>query len=239
MRARKLGAVARRAAIAPVVLIACASVALGAARHVTRADATAVADSLSLRHGDVPGFTQVGVQGPPSALERRLSAGFAACYGGPPYSSVLADRQSPGFQASDASRTLVITDTEIFPSAAVAARDLAAAAGKRGQGCALTFGRAAVTPPKGTRITATLTSIASHDRGTGASIAVRLTLTEVPTSKGGPASRVVATQDELSFVRGQAEISFDLGTSSAAPPSAALERRLASLLVARARSVLG
>jgi len=222
----------------PVVLIGCAT-ALAAQRQVTKAQATAVADSLNLRHGDLPGFTQIGRQMPPSAAAQKVNAAFAACYGGPPYSGVYADTQSPTFQGSAAPATVVVSETEIFPSAALAARDIASAAGALGRACALAFGRATLSPPKGTKIIDTLTPIASRVSGTGAAIAVRLALIQVPTSTGGPARTVIATQDEFSFVRGQAEIGLDVGTASGAAPSASLERRLASLVAARLRSVMG
>jgi hypothetical protein len=227
-----------RAAIAPVVLIGCAS-ALAAQRQVAKSHATSVADSLNLRKADLSGFKQIGHEGPPAAPARKLDAEFAACYHGPPYSDVYADVQSPAFQAATPSTTFVVTETEIFPTAALASRDIAAASGARGRACALSFGRATVTAQKGTKILATLTPIASRVSGTGAVIAVRLTLTQAPTSHGGPAKKVIGTQDEFNFVRGQAEIGLDIATNSAAAPSASLERRLASLVSARARSVMG
>lgn len=227
-----------RVALVPVALIACAS-ALAAQRQVTRAQATSVAGSLNLRKADLTGFTQIGQQGPPPAAERKLNAEFAACYGGPPFSGIYATVKSPVFQEGAHSTTSAVTETEVFPTAALASRDIAAAAGARGRACVLSFGRASASPQKGTKILATLTPIASRVSGSGAVIALRLTLTRAPTSAGGPAKKVIGTQDEFSFVRGQAEIVLDVATNSAAAPSAALERRLALLLSARARSVIG
>jgi hypothetical protein len=235
---RKLGRRVGRAVIATIALIGCAS-ALAAQRHVTKPQATALADSLNLRQGDLPGFKQIGNEAPPTPAARKVNAAFAACYGGPNYSDIYADAESPAFEERTPPATFAVTETEIFPTAALASRDIAAAAGPLGRKCALTFGRAAVSPSKGSKLVASLTPIASRVSGIGAAIAWRLTLTQVPTSTGGPAKTVVATQDEFSFVRGQAEIGLDVGTTSAAVPSAALERRLASLVVARARSVIG
>src|ERR1700722_18481814 len=117
-----------RAAIVMLVLIGCAS-ALAAQRTVTKAQATSVASSLNLRKADLPGFTQVGQAAPLGAAARRLEAAFAACYKGPPYSAIYADVQSPGFRAGAPSGTFALTEAEIFPTAALAARDMAAAGG--------------------------------------------------------------------------------------------------------------
>ena len=108
-------------------------------RLVTPANAGTVAAAINLRHRDVPSLTALPARSAAQIAQgHRDNAELAACYGGVPYAKILADAESPGFQSpGTAYGETLSSDTEIFPTAALAANDLDAAAGSRGRACVL------------------------------------------------------------------------------------------------------
>ena len=70
------------------------------------------------------------------------AAEMARCYGGPPYSVVLANVLSPLYGQLAHGGSTIISDTEVFRSAALAADDLAAAGRPLGVQCLLAGYRA-------------------------------------------------------------------------------------------------
>src|SRR5579862_228719 len=73
-----------------------ATAALGA-RTVTRAQARAVANAISLRHSDLPSLTQTNNPVTPQQLQVENKA--IACAGAVPLSKAFANTQSPLFQS--------------------------------------------------------------------------------------------------------------------------------------------
>jgi hypothetical protein len=215
-----------------VVLVLCAGVlaAYAAERDVSPSRAHSVASSINLRHGDLPTFTEYP-NGPGSG-----NAALATCYGGVPYNEVLADVYSPEFATSGASRTLVDSETEIFPSAALAARDLTAANRPRGWSCLLAAWRAAIAPAfTGQTVTDQVAPLRGSF-GSDVPFAVRMTFQVRPkTSTATP--HTVAVDDSFTFDDGQAEVGLDV-TQSDGTPSASLEQRLIAVLLARTHKTI-
>lgn len=228
--------VTRCAAVAATIGCAGSLAAHAAERRVTREQAHAVAATINLRPGDLPG-AQLG---PAVPSDRNASAALARCDGGPPYSDVLADVASRPFVAGTSNlRTLLIisSETEIFPTPALAASDLAASSRPRGTACVLASWRSAMHV-KGEVTTGEVSSIARNVIGTGVRAAIRLTFTSrssrSPTARGTITSRV----DLFAFVRGQAETFLTVQTGGAVF-SASTEHRLAEILVKRAGAAVG
>ena len=73
--------------------------------------------------------------------------------------------------------------------------------------------------------------------GMADSLAIRCSV-RVRVTQGGTTATVAVYADDIGFADGQAEVSLVLDTTGTAP-SASLERRLAAVLVARARATLG
>jgi len=100
-----------------------ATAALGA-RPVTRAQALAVANAISLRHSDLPSLAQSNNPVTPQQLQVENKA--IACAGAVPLSKAFANTQSPIFQSSGSAAVAINSGTEILPSTALVAKDFAA-----------------------------------------------------------------------------------------------------------------
>jgi hypothetical protein len=83
-------------------------------------------------------------------------------------------------------------------------------------------------------IVARVKGIASVVAGTGMSLAIRMSFAR----QSGAKTHKLAVVDLFGFVRGQVETTLTLQTGGSIP-SATTERRLARLLVARARAEIG
>jgi len=217
-------------------------VAHAAERQLTKSQAGAVATAINLRHADLPSL-KLGPSLTPAQLAQahQLSAAVARCYGGPPYSEVLADVASPLFkEGSGGGATLIESETEIFPSAALAADDLAASGRPKGLACILSAYRAliGVGTPSGLLVRGQVSAIAPVVAGTGVTFATRLTFTTQASGSFTTAATIISRVDLFAFVRGQAEGSLVVQTAGAVP-SASTERRLVELLVARERTAIG
>jgi hypothetical protein len=229
-------------AAAALTVCVSALAAQAAPRQVSASDAAAVATAINVRHADLASFAQ-GPALTPSQLAQvhQLSAQLTRCYGGPPYGELFADVGSPAFTAgTGAGATVIGSETEIFPSAALAAEDLAAAARPRGLACLLSVWRALIglTAPAGEVVRGAVSRIAQTVAGTGVAVAIRMTFSAEPSGSFTTASAVIGRVDTFAFVRGQAEGSLSVQTQGAVP-DAATERRLCQLLVARARAAIG
>jgi len=213
-----------------------ADAALASHRTISRSQAQSVAVAISLRHSDLPTLGQHS--NPITAQERSLNAQLTACIGGVAESMALAEAQSPSFGAGSSSVT-INSDTEILPSAALVANDLAAITGSRGLPCLQAeLGRQLrASAAKGETLTihgAPLPSVVSGSDGT---FAIRFSVVVRATS-GTTTVSVPLYADFIGFAYGQAEVSLDV-VQTGSKPSAAIERQLAALLVARARAAIG
>ena len=225
---------------AAAVLVSAVAVAAAAPRPVRPGEARAAATAVNLRQSDVPGLTQL----PPLTASQvaqghRGSARLVACYGGTPYARVWADVSSPEFQTvGTAYGQTVSSDTEIFPSAALAASDLAAAARSRGRACVLAAYRADLARmlPASERLSGAIAVLPVALPGVRA-LGVRMTFAVRPRA-APPSAAVPIVIDAIGFSYGQAQVALVV-ISNPAAPAAAEERALAATLLARARATLG
>lgn len=232
----------RRRVTTSVLVAACAGAiavtpALGSHRFLTRANAHAAALAINLRQGDLPKLA--AQSNPITAGQRRFSAQLTACLGGVPDSEAYAVAQSPSFTGSGAPALTVSSASEILPTAALVAKDLAAVDRSKGIPCLQRqLGRQLkASLAKGDTLAirgAPLPAVVSGSDGTFA-----LRFSVVVGIKGGNSSRPLRVYyDTIGFAYGQAEVGLDV-LSASAKPSAALERRLGASLLARARAAIG
>jgi hypothetical protein len=214
-----------------------ADAALAAHRTISSSQAQSVATAIGLRHSDLPSLSQQS--NPITAQERRLNAQLTTCVGGVPDSKALGEAQSPSFASSGNSSVTVNSDTEILPSASLVAKDLASITGSRGLPClqAQLAGQLRSSISKGETLTIHGARFPSVVAGSDGTFAIRFSVVVHATSGTSTAS-VPLYADSIGFAYGQAEVSFSV-VETGAKPSAALERRLAALLVARARAAIG
>ena len=225
------------AALLVVLLGLVADVTLASPRTITRSQATAVATAISLRHSDLPGLKQEA--NPITAQQQRLTAQATACAGGVPASEAFANTQSPAFVSSGQSVT-VVSGTEILPSAALVAKDFAAVTRPHALTCLLSELTSSLhaSLPKGDKVTsATAARIPSVVSGIADTFAIRITFA-VTVREATTTVSVPLYADQIGFTDGQAEVDLEVQTT-VIKPSASLERQLAGLLVARARSAIG
>lgn len=214
-----------------------ASAAL-ASHTVTRKQALSVANAISLRHSDLPSFTQSANPVTPQQLQAENKA--IACAGAVPLSEAFANTQSPIFQTGGPAVVAVNSSAEILPSTAIVAKDFAAS--ERPQALRCVLAEVETSLSAGLPATAKLTNASAFKlpsvvSGMANSIALRCSI-RVRVTQGGTTTTVPVYADDIAFSDGQAEVSLVLNTTVTAP-SASLERRLAAVLVARARAALG
>ncbi len=225
------------APLVAVLLAAGASAALASHRTVTAGEATAAATAISVRHADLPKLKQRS--NPITPQETRQTAQLTACVRGVPVGEALANTQSPNFVNSSGTSVTVSSGTEILPSVALVAKDFAAITGPRGLPCVLAQLRSELvgTPSKGETVTSHASPLASIVSGTDAAFADRYTVVVRVTRKTTTLILPLYV-DLIGFAYGQAEVSLSVMTVGA-KPSRSLDRRLAALLVARARTAIG
>ena len=211
--------------------------ALGSHRSLTRANARAAAVAINLRQGDLPRLA--AQSNPITAGQRRFGAQLTACLGGVPATEAYAVAQSPSFTGSGSAALTISSTSEILPTAALVAKDLAAVEHPRGIPC--------LQRQLGRQLKAALAkgdTLAIHGAPlppvlSGSDGAFALRFNVVVTIKLVNASRSLHLYyDTIGFAFGQAEVGLDV-LSSSAKPSAALERRLGAALLARARATIG
>jgi hypothetical protein len=220
-----------------VALVAGTDAALASRRTVTPAQALAVATAISIRHADVPKLKQTS--NPMTAQETAQSAHLTACIGGVPNSEALANTQSPNFVSSSGTSVTLSSGTEILPSAALVAKDFAAVTGPHGLPCLLAQlrGELVGTPPKGETVTSHASRLAPVVSGAAGAFADRFTVVVTVTRKTTTLILPLYV-DVIGFDYGQAEVSLTV-EAVGSKPSTSLERRLAVLLLARARIAIG
>jgi hypothetical protein len=214
-----------------------AASALGSHRTITRREAKAAAVAINLRHADLP--TLAAQSNPITVEQQRFSAQLTACLHGVPNSEAYAEAQSPTFTGSGSSSLTVSSTSEILPSAALVAKDLAAVVGAKGIPC--------LQSQLGTELRASLAegdtlqihgaALPAVVSGSDGAFALRFDVV-VKLKQGKTTISVPVYYDAFGFAYGQAEVGFDVLSTTTKPP-AALERRLAAILLARAHSAIG
>lgn len=234
-RSRSRAALAGLAVSVALGLLATA--ALGA-RTVMRAQARAVANAISLRHSDLPSLTQSN--NPVTSQELQVENKAIACAGAVPLNKAFANTQSPIFQSTGTAGVAVNSGTEILPSTALVAKDFAATERPQALRCLLAELETELKgglPTTDKLTNATIVRLPAVATGVADSLAIRATI-DVRVAQSGTTVTVPVYADEIEFTDGQAEVSLVLNTAVTAP-SSSLERRLAAVLVARARAALG
>jgi hypothetical protein len=223
--------------LAVVALVVGVSSAL-AHRTISRHQAPGVVATVELRHSDLPSLRQQ--RNPITATEKRLSAQVSACTGGVPDSQDYAQAQSPSFASGGSASSLTIDSTSsVLPSSALVAKDLAAATGAKAQPCLERPLRAQLqgSMPKGASSSVQGRRMPAVVDGSDGTFRWRFTVV-VTVHENGATAHVSVYDDAIGIAWGQIEVGLDfLGTGR--QPSLALERRLASTLLSRARGATG
>jgi hypothetical protein len=226
------------AAIAGTVLAGAATVALAAHPVVSRGRAHAVATAINLRHSDLPSLAQQPAE-KESAADKRRDAALARCIGETPPAEALADVSSPGFAAKDDS-IILSSEADILPSAAAVAKDVAGLRRPRALTCLTSSLRPIIAGSllKGQKLTSLSiarlpVAVAGADSVTGFRLTGSARVTD-----GGRTVDVPLYADSIDVTYGQAEVAVDVFQVPLKPP-AALDSRLATLIVNRARSAIG
>ena len=223
--------------VALVTLAAGAVTAFASPGTITAAAAPAVAAAISIRHADLPKTEQRS--NPITPQELQQDATLTKCAGGVPVSEALANTQSPNFVSASGAAVTVNSGTEILPSTALVATDFAAITGKRGLPCLLRQlrGELVGTPPKDETVKSYASRRPPVVKGIAQAFAYRFTVL-VTQTKSTTTLILPIYVDVIGFAYGQVEVSLSVMVVGA-KPSAALERRLAALLVARAKTAVG
>ncbi len=227
--------------IGAIVFVAILSVgvetALGSHRTVTRRAAHGVAVAISLRQGDLP--TLAAQNNPITAAQRRFSEQLTTCLGGVPGKEAYADAQSPTFTGSGSSSLTISSTTEVLPSAALVAKDLATVQSAKGIPCLQRQlgAQLQASLAKGDTLKISGVPLPAIVSGSDGSFALRFNVI-VGIKQGSSTVPVRVYYDTIGFAYGQAEVGVDVLTT-ATVPSTSLERRLGASLLARARAALG
>jgi hypothetical protein len=229
---------AAAAALTVAVATAVTGVALAAHRTIARPQAKAVATAINLRHGDLPGYAQH--PNPITKQEEQIDAQLSKCTGTSQDAAALAKVQSPSFDSPGAVTVSVGSTAMIATSASVVASDLKAVSGPKALDCIgneLRSQLKASLAGKATLISLHGSKIASVVSGSDGTFAYRFAFV-LGVKQGKKTIDVPAYGDFIGFAWGQAEVSLSVETELT-PPPAALERRLAALLVTRAHAAIG
>lgn len=223
--------------LALLLLGALSAVSLASQRTITASQALGVASAISVRHADLPSYKQAS--NPITAQENRASAQLTACVGGVPLSQALANTQSPNFSSTSGKSVTVNSGVEILPSTALVGKDFAAITGQRGLPCLLTELRGELVgkPAQGETVSSHASHLEPEVSGASGSFADRFSVV-LTVTHGNTTLILPLYVDLVGFSYGQAEVSLSV-MAVGAKPSGTLERRLARLLLARARTAIG
>jgi hypothetical protein len=203
---------------------------------ITKAQAVAYARVVNLRAGDVPGMAVTGPGKSEGTRERRSSDALARCAGIVSRGQQLVDISSPTFTGGRAlEQEQISSGVSVLSSAAAAAREFAAIRSARGRACITSFAeRELSSESRGLLHYVRLVAapLRAPLAGIDASFGLRLTVV-LAARRGG--HRFYLYLDSLGFRDGPAEIGLNLSGFSH-PVSSATERRLLSMLYARARA---
>jgi hypothetical protein len=208
-----------------------------AGTSIAKARAVAYADAINLGGADVPGATIVKSEGEAKA-PTLAGVELARCTGGVSPELRIVNIHSPAFRVASASeRGRVRSAVEVMPSAALAARNNAAARSARGRSCLARF-LARALPEQSTgplrHGPVSISSLPNSLPGADGSFGLRLATTAIGRNlRGGQILTRVYT-DVFGFVSGPAEINLT-ATGLPRPVPSATEQRLLSLLFGRAQ----
>jgi hypothetical protein len=235
---KRLPRLAAAAALPLCALALAAAVATAAERMISRSEAAA-AGAISLRQGDLPGYS--AASNPVTALEREQGDQLSACDGATPESDAFAVAQSPYFSPRSNPNSLTISSSsEILASAQLVAKDLKAVEGPRGTPCLASELKPQLEATLGKGSSATITSARLPSVVSGADGSFSLAFTvSLSIKQGKNTVKVPLYADLIGFAYGQAEVGLDVIATDGTKPSTSLERRLAGVLLARAKAAIG
>lgn len=202
---------------------------------LTRSQALTFARAVNLTHVDLPGFSVAAHKHEPeTATEQRLERQLIRCAGAPRPRSPLAEVRSPSFEVKrDVLDLSVSSEVAVARTPALASGELAAIHGSRVRGCFARY----------------LDTLLRSRRYRGATLSPVTIAAGVPPARGASGSfgwRITAAfavrgirlslyVDILGFVVGPARVTL-VSSGVVMPFPAAIQERLFSLLLARARS---
>jgi hypothetical protein len=201
---------------------------------LTRARALAFAQAVNLTASDLPGFTVAPRREGESATEARLQRRLLACVGSAAFGDQLVEAKSKSFELKRAILDLsVSSEVGVAQTAALAAAQLAAIRSARVRGCfsayldSLMKGRR----PRGAAVSPVSISAGSPPApGTTGTFGLRITATFTIAR-----ARLSLYVDILGFVLGHARVTL-VSSGTLRPFPAAIQERLFSLLLSRARA---
>jgi len=217
------------------VQAASAGLAAGSGAPLSKAQATAFANSVNLTAADVPGFKVAPVHKEKSktAAEKELGHELSRCVDAG-FGKAIANVESEEYELeTNSQQENVQSSVAVQPKSSLAAKELAVVRGSHARSCLSHYLNLAFKGPQFRGLTVGPVSI-RHDTppapGTTGSFALHIAVTI--TADG---IRVPIYFDLLGFVYGPARVTLETA-GVAAPFPAATEQRLFSLLLARAKA---
>jgi len=198
---------------------------------MTKDQAEALAAAINLKRSDLPGYraTPSTSSGEDSKEDQRLNR----CAGGVPDSKDVAKEDSPDFSTGGGTRVRQVSSTvSVLPTAALAAKDLAAVKSTRGRSCFRTFVNALLAKAGNGQVSfskARVTPFQPATNGTDGAFGYRVRVTA-----RGNGIRIPFFVDGLGFTKGPVEVALNVMSIGKRFPTTD-EQRLLTVLVNRAQ----
>jgi hypothetical protein len=190
-----------------------------------------LAAAINLKRSDLPGYRATPSQ--ESADDRRQDTRLARCAGGVPPSKDIAKEDSPDFTVGAAAQVRQVSSSvTVLPSAALAAKDLAAVKSTRGRNCFRTFVNGILAKAGNGQVQFGKAQVTTFEpSASGADGAFGYRVRVVARSNG---TRIPFYVDGLGFTSGPVEVSLDVMSIGRRFP-AADEQKLFATLAQRAQ----
>jgi hypothetical protein len=198
---------------------------------MSKSAATSLADAINLKPADLPAYQATPAE--KDTADQAANARFTRCIGGVPTSKDIVDIDSPDFSAgAGAHARQLSSNVTVLPSAALAAKDLAAARSARARACFQTFVNELLRKSASGQVTfssARITRLHPSAKGSDGAFGYRVRVVAK-----GPAARLPFYVDILGFTKGPVEVSLT-GVSITEHLPSTLEERLLNTLATRAQ----
>lgn len=223
------------AALVPAVVWIGAGAALASSTALTHKAPAAVAAAINLRPADMPKLKHTPAT--TSSQGHQIDLELTGCVSQSSRSKPLADLQSPVLSRTSPHVLAVSSETLIQSSATLAEGDVAAAKHASVLACLISvLKESTLGAPPGYTLTVDGAWLPWVVHGGSAAFGLRLTVTyhRVNDAKGD----ISAVADVIQFAYRQADVLLSVSTDDT-EPSTSTERRLVTLLLARAKSATG
>jgi hypothetical protein len=198
---------------------------------MSKSAATSLANAINLKPADLPAYQATPAQKDTS--DEAANARFARCIGAVPESKDIVNIDSPDFSAGAGTHARQLSsNVTVLPSAALAAKDLAAARSPRTRTCLRTFVNALLSKSASGQVTfssARITRLHPSAKGSDGAFGYRVRVVAK-----GPAATLPFYVDILAFTKGPVEVSLT-GVSITERLPSTLEQRLLDTLASRAQ----